>query len=58
LLAHVDAFDCFHTFNMGIGWVVILPEEQVAAALQAGPGGHVLGRMVSQEGVRVRVAGK
>ncbi len=58
LLAHVDALDCFHTFNMGIGWVVILPEEQVAAALQAGPGGHVLGRMVSQEGVRVRVAGK
>ena len=58
LLAHVDAQDRFRTFNMGIGWVAILAEAQVDAALKAGPGGRVIGRMVPQEGVRVRVAGQ
>lgn len=58
LYAHVDAEDRFHTFNMGVGWVVIVPEDHVAQALQAGPGGFVIGRMTGQEGVRVRVAGE
>lgn len=58
LLAHVDAEDRFHTFNMGIGWVAIVSEADVAAALEAGPGGVVIGRMVPQEGVRVRVKGE
>ena len=58
LLAHVDAEDRFHTFNMGVGWVAIVAEPDVAAAVAAGPGGVVIGRMVSQEGVRVRVAGE
>ena len=58
LLGHVEAQDCFHTFNMGIGWVAILAESQVDAALQAGPGGCVIGRMVPEEGVRVRVTGQ
>ena len=57
LLAHVDAQDRFHTFNMGIGWVVIVTEADVAAALKAGPGGHIIGRMVSETGVRVSVNG-
>ncbi|MEI6676514.1 MAG: phosphoribosylformylglycinamidine cyclo-ligase [Verrucomicrobiota bacterium] len=57
LLSHVDAQDCFHTFNMGIGWVAIVAEADVTAALQAGPGGTVIGRMVPQEGVRVKLAG-
>jgi phosphoribosylformylglycinamidine cyclo-ligase len=55
LLEQVDAEDRFHTFNMGIGWVAIVSENDVDAALKAGPGGHVLGKMVSQEGVRVKV---
>jgi phosphoribosylformylglycinamidine cyclo-ligase len=55
LLAQVDAQDRFHTFNMGIGWVAIVNEDQVEQALKAGPGGHVLGKMVAQEGVRVKV---
>ncbi|MCF7674672.1 MAG: phosphoribosylformylglycinamidine cyclo-ligase [Akkermansiaceae bacterium] len=58
LLAHVDSEDRFHTFNMGIGWVVIAAEAQVEAALKAGPGGVVIGRMVPQEGVRVKVQGE
>ena len=58
LLARVDAEDRFHTFNMGVGWVAIVAESDVAAALQAGPGGFVIGRMCDREGVRVRVAGE
>lgn len=58
LLAHVDAEDRFHTFNMGIGWVAIVAEADVEAALHAGPGGVVLGSMVAGEGVRVRVTGE
>jgi phosphoribosylformylglycinamidine cyclo-ligase len=58
LFARVDAEDRFHTFNMGIGWVAIVAEADVAQALQAGPGGCVIGHMVSQEGVRVKVAGE
>ena len=58
LFAHVDAEDRFHTFNMGIGWVNIVAEADVEAALKVGPGGVVIGRMVPEEGVRVRVAGE
>jgi phosphoribosylformylglycinamidine cyclo-ligase len=58
LLAHVDAEDRFHTFNMGIGWVAIVSEKDVDASLTAGNGGVILGRMTPQEGVRVRVSGE
>ena len=58
LLAQVDAEDRFHTFNMGIGWVAIVAESDVEAALKAGDGGTVLGRMVPEEGVRVCVIGE
>jgi len=56
LLSHVDAQDRFHTFNMGIGWVAIVAAPDVPEALQAGPGGKVIGRMVPQNGVRVTVS--
>ncbi len=56
LLAHVDAEDRFHTFNMGVGWVAIVAPEDAAAACAAGPGGTVLGEISSGEGVRVRTA--
>lgn len=58
LLCHVDSENRFHTFNMGIGWVAIVSESDVAEALKAGPGGCVIGRMVPQEGVRVKVTGE
>ncbi len=58
LLGRVDAENRFHTFNMGIGWVAIVAEADVEAALRAGDGGVVLGRMVPEEGVRVRVSGE
>jgi len=55
LLEHVDAEDRFHTFNMGIGWVVIVDAAHVDTALKAGPGGHILGQMRDGEGVNVKV---
>jgi len=58
LYRHVDAEDRFHTFNMGIGWVAIVAESDVDAAIAAGPGGVLIGRMVPEEGVRVRVKGE
>jgi len=56
LLEHVDAEDRFHTFNMGIGWVVIVDAAHVEIALKAGPGGHILGQMRDGEGVHVKVS--
>jgi phosphoribosylformylglycinamidine cyclo-ligase len=56
LLEHVDAEDRFHTFNMGIGWVVIVDSAHVETALKAGPGGHILGQMRDGEGVHVKVS--
>lgn len=54
LLRHVDEADCWHTFNMGIGWVVIVDPADGEAALAAGPGGMELGRVSAGEGVRAR----
>ena len=56
LMEHVDAEDRFHTFNMGIGWVVIVDAAHVETSLKAGPGGHILGQMRDGEGVHVKVA--
>ncbi|MBC7979759.1 MAG: phosphoribosylformylglycinamidine cyclo-ligase [Armatimonadetes bacterium] len=56
LLEQVDPQDRFHTFNMGIGWVAIVRETDVQSALQAGPGGVIIGKMVAEEGVRVKVS--
>jgi phosphoribosylformylglycinamidine cyclo-ligase len=56
LLDHVDAEDRFHTFNMGIGWVVIVDAAHVDTALKAGPGGHILGQMRDGDGVHVKVS--
>lgn len=55
MLRHVDEESRFHTFNMGIGWVVIIPAADVEAACAAGPGGVVLGTVGTREGVRVQV---
>jgi phosphoribosylformylglycinamidine cyclo-ligase len=54
LLRHVDEQSCWHTFNMGIGWVVIVDPADAEAVSGAGPGGTVLGLVDSTPGVRVR----
>ncbi|MEN8797066.1 MAG: AIR synthase-related protein, partial [Akkermansiaceae bacterium] len=56
LLAHTDPEDRFHTFNMGIGWVAIVPADQADAACAAGPGGTVLGEVREGDGITVKVS--
>lgn len=58
LYPFIDDEDRFHTLNMGIGWVVIVAESDVAAACAAGPGGVVLGRMREGDGIRVTIEGE
>ena len=55
LLAHTDPQDRFNAFNMGIGWVAIVDPENVDEACAAGPGGRVLGKVRSGDGVTVNV---
>lgn len=55
LLAHTDPEDRFNAFNMGIGWVAIVSPESVDAACSSGPGGQVLGKIRSGDGVTVKV---
>ena len=55
VLRFVDDESRFHTFNMGIGWVVIVDPADVEAACNAGPGGIVLGEVGNTPGVRVTV---
>ena len=53
LLSFVDETSCWHTFNMGFGWVVIVDESEVGAAVEAGPGGTILGVVDETPGIRV-----
>lgn len=53
LLGYVDETSCWHTFNMGFGWVVIVEESEVGAAVEAGPGGTILGVVDETPGIRV-----
>ena len=53
--SHVAEPEAFRTFNMGIGWVTVVPPEALAPALAAGPGGVLLGEINRQPGVRCRV---
>ncbi|MGI9647741.1 MAG: phosphoribosylformylglycinamidine cyclo-ligase [Acidimicrobiia bacterium] len=51
----IDRQEMFHTFNMGIGFAVILPRPQVPVAVEAlagqGQPASVIGEIVSGEGV-------
>jgi phosphoribosylformylglycinamidine cyclo-ligase len=55
VLQHCDPADQINTFNMGWGWVVIVPQADKAKALAAGPGGRELGVITDSEGVRVSI---
>lgn len=57
VLTKVDDKDRFHTFNMGIGWVVIVSPENVDKILSAGPGGVVIGTLKQGAGINVTVKG-
>ncbi|MDG2122440.1 MAG: phosphoribosylformylglycinamidine cyclo-ligase [Verrucomicrobiales bacterium] len=52
VLQFLDDQEAVNTFNMGWGWVAIVP----AAEADKVEGGTVLGRVVGEKGVRVKVA--
>ena len=56
VLQHVADEEADDTFNLGFGWVAIVAPEDEAAALAAGAGGKVLGRVVDNKGVRVTIS--
>ncbi|MEM7011585.1 MAG: phosphoribosylformylglycinamidine cyclo-ligase, partial [Verrucomicrobiota bacterium] len=45
VLYHCDMNDAPNTFNLGFGWVAIVPPDQSDAALACGPGATVLGEI-------------
>lgn len=55
VLAHAEAEDRFHTFNMGIGWVAVVSPEHAKAACELTPGGVVLGELRDGNGITVTV---
>lgn len=54
VLAHCDMADAPNTFNLGYGWVAIVPPEQSSQALACGPGARALGE-VGGTNVRVEI---
>jgi phosphoribosylformylglycinamidine cyclo-ligase len=58
VLHHCDAASRIDTFNMGWGWVAIVPPEDRNKALAAGPGARELGVISTRKGIRVEVGGK
>lgn len=57
VLAQCDPDDQINTFNMGWGWVAIVPPGDKKKALKAGPGARELGVITKRHGVRVAVGG-
>lgn len=55
VLAHCDMADAPNTFNLGFGWVAIVPPDQADAALACGPGATVLGEIDDSGEVRVQI---
>ena len=53
ILDFVDSRDSWSTFNMGVGWVVILTEENAENLLSLNGGAFFLGKVISGNGVRI-----
>lgn len=56
VLAHCDLADAPNTFNLGFGWVAIIPPAEADAALACGPGARILGEIDDSDSVRVRIS--
>jgi phosphoribosylformylglycinamidine cyclo-ligase len=48
---NVDDFEMYKTFNMGMGFVIILPQDQAEKAASM-TGGKVVGR-ITEKGIKV-----
>lgn len=54
ILEHVETQEAVNTFNMGYGWVAIVPEADQDTALKVA-GARVIGQVTADKGVRVTV---
>ncbi|MEM7697445.1 MAG: phosphoribosylformylglycinamidine cyclo-ligase [Verrucomicrobiota bacterium] len=55
VLAHVDDAEAIRTFNMGWGWVAIVPKAEASLASQFHEGARVLGHVTESGGVQVSI---
>ncbi len=53
ILSFTDPVDRYHTFNMGIGWVVVVSPNEVDKVTSAGNGGKVIGTITNQKGIKI-----
>jgi phosphoribosylformylglycinamidine cyclo-ligase len=56
VLDHVETQEAVNTFNMGFGWIVIVPAADREKALEVA-GAQIVGQVTSETGVRVMVSG-
>lgn len=55
VLSFVDDREAINTFNMGWGWVAVLPADQAEASAALHPGARVLGKVTPSGGVEVTI---
>lgn len=55
VLSHVEDQEAVKTFNMGWGWVAVVPAAQADAAASFHPGAMALGEVTSAGGVKVEI---
>ena len=55
ILQHVEDQEAVKTFNMGWGWITIVPAADAEKAMAFHDGARILGEIVSEHGVRVEV---
>jgi phosphoribosylformylglycinamidine cyclo-ligase len=55
ILAQCDPDSTINTFNMGWGWVAVVDSRDAKNALACGEGARLIGKVVPQKGVRVKV---
>ncbi len=55
ILRHVDDQEAVKTFNMGWGWIVVVPASEAEKAVALHDGARVLGVVTAEHGVKVAV---
>jgi phosphoribosylformylglycinamidine cyclo-ligase len=50
----IDPVEMYRTFNMGMGFAYVLPEEGAGELTRLIPGSRVVGRIVKEAGIRIK----
>jgi len=50
----IDPVEMYRTFNMGMGFAYILPEDGAGEIERLIPGSRVVGEIVKEDGIRVK----